>query len=131
MKSLMFLLAGVALLGSACSGDSSTGLNGQGPAAVNLGAAGNYVILAKTGISTTGVSSYVGDIGLSPAAASFITGFGLTTDGSNTFSTSALVTGKVWAADYTAPTPTNLTTAVLDMQNAYTDAAGRTSPDHT
>jgi hypothetical protein len=103
----------------------------NGPAVVNLGTAANYIILAKTGVSTTGASSYVGDIGLSPAAASFITGFGLTLDGSNTFATSALVTGKVWAADYTAPTPTTLTTAILDMQTAYTDAAGRLLPDFT
>jgi hypothetical protein len=41
------------------------------------------------------------------------------------------VTGKVYAADYADPTPANLTTAVSDMQTAYTDAAGRTLPDHT
>ena len=39
--------------------------------------------------------------------------------------------GKVWAADYAVPTPANLTTAVLNMQTAYTDAAGRTSPTAT
>ncbi|MDZ4864110.1 MAG: ice-binding family protein [Gemmatimonadota bacterium] len=102
-----------------------------GPAAVNLGTAGNYAILAKSAVSTTGASSIVGDIGLSPAAATFITGFGLTADATNTFATSALVTGKVWAANYNAPTPANLTTAVLDMQAAYTDAAGRSLPDFT
>jgi hypothetical protein len=31
----------------------------------------------------------------------------------------------VYAADYTAPTPSALTTAIADMQLAYTDAAGR------
>jgi hypothetical protein len=41
------------------------------------------------------------------------------------------VTGKVCAANYASPTPVNLTTAVGDMQTAYTDAAGRTLPDHT
>jgi hypothetical protein len=41
------------------------------------------------------------------------------------FSTSAQVTGKVYAADYAPPTPSNLTTAVADMQLAFTDAAGR------
>lgn len=91
-----------------------------GPAFVNLGTAGNYVILAKSGISTTGTTSIVGDIGLSPAAASFITGFALTAP-PTTFSTSPLVTGKVWAADYDPPTPANLTTAVSDMQTAFTD----------
>ena len=98
-----------------------------GPAIVNLGTAGNYVILAKSGISTTGVTSVLGNIAVSPAAATFITGFGLTTPSS--FSTSSLVTGQVFAANYAVPTPSNLTTAVLDMQTAYTNAAGRTLPD--
>jgi hypothetical protein len=102
-----------------------------GPAAVNLGSAGNFTILAKTGISTTGPTSIVGNLGLSPAAASYITGFGLIMDISNTFSTSALVSGKIYAADYTAPTPTTMTAAISDMQTAYTDAAGRTNPTET
>jgi hypothetical protein len=96
---------------------------------VNLGTAGDFVILAKTGISTTGVTAITGDIGVSPAAATFITGFGLIMDPSGTFSTSSLITGRAYAADYTSPTPTKLTTAVLDMQTAYTDAAGRVTPD--
>ena len=98
---------------------------------VNLGMAGNYVILAKTGVSTTGATAVVGNIGLSPAAASFITGFGLIMDASGTFSTSSLVTGQIYAADYTEPTPTNMTTAVSNMETAYTDAAGRTNPTAT
>ncbi|MCA1665000.1 MAG: DUF3494 domain-containing protein [Myxococcales bacterium] len=71
-------------------------------------------------------------MGLSPAAASFITGFALTADPSNVFSTSPSVVppAKIYAADYATPTPTNLTTAVLDMQTAYTDAAGRSPSDH-
>jgi Ice-binding-like/Secretion system C-terminal sorting domain len=99
--------------------------------AVNLGAAGSFVILAKTGVSTTGVTAITGDIGISPAAASFITGFGLIADVSNTFSTSSLVTGNIYASNYTPPTPTNMTTAISDMLTAYTDAAGRTLPDST
>lgn len=98
---------------------------------VNLGTAGDFVILAKTGVSTTGTTQITGDIGISPAAASFITGFGLIADASNTFSTSSLVTGRIYAADYTPPTPTKMTTAIGDMETAYTDAAGRTLPDHT
>jgi hypothetical protein len=96
-----------------------------GPATVNLGTAGNFVILAQTGISTTGTTNIWGDIGVSPISATAITGFGLVMDASGTFSTSTLVTGSVYAADYTEPTPTMLTTAVGDMQTAYTDAAGR------
>ena len=108
-----------------------TGLSGlgKGPAPVSLGKAGGFVILAKTGISTTGTTAVTGDIGVSPAAASFITGFSLAAP-PGSFSTSATVTGKVYASDYDSPTPANLTTAVVDMQTAFTDAAGR-APDYT
>ncbi len=92
---------------------------------VNLGTAGNFVILAKSGISTVPASAITGNIGVSPAAATFITGFALIADSSNVFSTSTQVVGKVFAANYAPPTPSNLTTAVLDMQLAFTDAAGR------
>lgn len=102
-----------------------------GPDPVELGTAGSYVLLAKAGVSTTGATAIVGDIGLSPAAGSSITGFSETLDATGTFSTSAQVTGKIYAADYTPPTPSNLTTAILDMQTAYTDAAGRVLPDFT
>jgi hypothetical protein len=98
---------------------------------VNLGTAGDFVILAKTGISTTGSTTVTGDLGVSPESATAITGFGLTMDASGTYSTSSLVTGNVYAADYTTPTPTMMTTAVSDMEIAYTDASGRVSPDYT
>lgn len=101
-----------------------------GPAAVNLGTAGGYAILAKSGVSTTGSTAITGNLGLSPAAASFVTGFALSAPPTS-FTTSALITGQVRASDYDAPTPANLTTAVLDMQAAYTDAAGRSLPDFT
>jgi len=65
-----------------------------GPASVDLGTAGNYVLLSKAGISTTGTTKIIGDIGVSPIAASAITGFGLVLDKSRTFSTSTLVTGE-------------------------------------
>lgn len=94
-------------------------------AAVNLGTAGNFVILSKAGISTTGTTSIIGNIGVSPIAAPAITGFGLIMDRSGTFSTSSRVTGKVYAANCAAPTPTMLTKAVSDMQTAYNDAASR------
>jgi hypothetical protein len=125
---------------------AGTGLGGlgQGPAPVVLGsiigagtpASPTYVILAKTGISTTGVTYITGDIGISPAAAVYITGFGaLPLNSSGCYSTSTLVSRNVYAADYsfatnacataTTDTATHLTTAVGDMQTAYTDAAGR------
>lgn len=95
------------------------------PAPVFLGTAGNFAILAQTGITTTGVTKIVGNIGVSPIDSTAITGFGLILDKSGTFSRSSLVTGKVYAANYAAPTPDMLTTAVSDMQTAYTNAAGR------
>jgi Ice-binding-like len=98
--------------------------------AVDLATAANFVILAKSGISTVPPSAVTGDLGVSPAAATFITGFSLTSDSTNVFSTSTQLTGKAYAADYALPTPSNLTTAVGDMQLAFTDAAGR-APDVT
>lgn len=99
-----------------------------GPAAVNLGTAGDFVILTKSGISTTGVTSITGDIGVSPAAASAITGFGLIMDTNGQSSHTPIVTGKVFAADYAAPTPAKMTTAVSDMETAFTTANGLTTP---
>ena len=101
-----------------------------GTAPVNLGASGNFVILAKSGISTVPQSVVTGNIGVSPIARGGITGFSETMDVSNTFSTSRQVVGKLFAADYSVPSPSNLGVAVLDMQAAYTNAAGR-APDHT
>ena len=101
----------------------------KGPAPVLLGAAGNFAVLAQTAISSVPNSVITGDIGVSPAAASFITGFSLVADSTNVFATSPQITGKAYAANYAPPTPSNLTTAVGNMQSAYTDAAGRTTPD--
>jgi hypothetical protein len=92
---------------------------------VDLGTAGGYVILSKAGISTVPNSHITGDIAVSPIAATAITGFSLTADSSNVFSTSTQVTGQVKASDYAVPSPADLTTAVSDMEVAYTDAASR------
>lgn len=97
---------------------------------VDLGTAADFTVLAKSGISNTGVTtSIVGDLGVSPIASTAITGFDLTMDASGEFATSPRVTGKVFASNYASPTPANLGTAVSDMEAAYTDAAGRTNPD--
>ncbi len=96
-------------------------------APVNLRGAGNYVILAQTGISNVATSKVTGDLGLSPAATSYITGFALTN--ATGYATASQVTGKIFAADMAAPTPINLTTAINNMSTAYTDAAGRPTPD--
>ncbi len=115
-------------------GNGSNG-GGDGPAAdaarnpsrdaVGLGASGTFVALAKSAVSSVPTSTITGDVGVSPAAASFITGFSLVADASNTFSTSPQITGRVYAANYASPTPANMTTAIGDMQLAFTDAAGR------
>ena len=97
----------------------------HGPAPVVLGTSGNYVVLAKSAISNVPTSAITGNLGLSPAASSFITGFALNLPAGGASSTSPQVTGNVYASDYAAPTPTNLTTAINDMQTAYVDAAGR------
>ena len=76
-------------------------------------------------------SVVTGDIGVSPIDSTAITGFSLILDSSTTFSTSTQVTGRVFAADFAPPTPVNMTTAVSDMETAYTDAAGRSTPDFT
>jgi hypothetical protein len=96
--------------------------------AVDLGTAGNYVILAKAGISTVPFSLITGDIAVSPIASTAMTGFSETsTDG--TAATSDQVTGFLYGADYISPTPGVLTTVIADMETAYTDAASRPNSD--
>ena len=103
----------------------------RGPAPVLLGLAGNFAILSKAGVSAIPTTAVTGDIGCSPIDSTALTGFSLSVDASNTFALSSQVTGKLYAADYTPPTPSYLTTAVSNMESAYTDAAGRPTPDYT
>ncbi len=129
---------------SGSAGSTSTGANGEPGsagaesaagadgaahdlAAVPLGSAENYAVLAKSAISNVPTSVVTGNLGLSPAAASYITGFALTKAGTSW--TSPQVVGDVFAANGDPPTPSELTVAVADMQAAYTDAAGRKLPD--
>jgi hypothetical protein len=111
----------VLLVSAACNAMTSAEIT------VNLGDAGHYAILAKTGISTV-PSSYVnGDIAVSSIAATAMTGFALTLDSSEKFSKSVQVSGYAFSASYAEPIPTDLTAAVGDMETAYTDAASRQS----
>ena len=96
-------------------------------APVDLGSAGDFALLTKSGITSTGATMVGGDIGTSPIAATAITGFALT-NSTGEFATSAHVNGKVYAASY-ALSAGMLTTAISDMETAYTDAAGRTPSD--
>jgi hypothetical protein len=91
---------------------------------VNLGVAGDFVILSKSGITNVPPSLVVGDVGTSP-----ISGTALILECPE-------VTGNIYTVDAGGPLPCRitdeprLTTAVLNMEAAYTDAAGRTNPDY-
>lgn len=118
----------LASLGASCTDDveSTSAERSQQPTpTVELGVAGKFVILSKSGISTVPPAAITGNIGVSPIAASAITGFSLIADSTNTFSMSSQVTGRVYAADYVSPTPAGMTSAVSDMETAFVDAAGR------
>ncbi len=93
-------------------------------APVNLGSAGNFVILSKSGVTDVYPSAIVGNVGTSP-----ITGAALLLACDE-------VNGTIFTVDAAGPAcevidPTDLTAAVSDMQTAYTDAAGRTLPKST
>ena len=115
LVSMMALLvvAGVGVLPSAFAAPS--------PSAVNLGAAGNFAILSQTGItdSPPGGSTITGNIGASPITGAAITGVAC-----------AQVAGIIYTVDAAGPAcsvidTALLSTAVSNMQAAYTDAAGR------
>jgi len=97
----------------------------MGPVPVNLGMAGTFAILSKSGITDVYASAIVGDVGTSP-----ITGAAL-------LLTCGEVSGNIYTVDAAGPLPcarpdaTSLTTAVRDMEFAYDDAAGRAYPDFT
>lgn len=90
---------------------------------INLGTSGNFVILSKSGITDVYPSVVTGDIGTSP-----ITGAAI-------LLTCAEVKGTTYTVNAAGPLPcyvinaSRLTTAVGDMQTAYTDAAGRNKPN--
>jgi len=103
---------------------AAEGSLGEGPVAVNLRSAGSFAILSQTGITDVYASAIVGDVGTSP-----ITGAALLLACDE-------VVGTIFTVDAAGPAcrvtaPSFLTTAVSDMQTAYTDAAGRNFPDAT
>jgi hypothetical protein len=117
--------------GSSAGSSATTGSTGStcsGAACANIATAGNYAILAKAGISSTPMSAVTGNIGVSPAATASLTGWSPIAEASNTFDTSAQVVApsKLYGADMVGgTTSSDLGTAVLDMQAAYTAAAGK------
>lgn len=92
-------------------------------AVVDLGFAGNFVILSKSGITDVYKSTITGNVGASP-----ITGAAI-------LLTCPEVNGTIYSVNAAGPLPCRvidpgmLTTAVNNMQTAYTDAAGRTKPN--
>ncbi|OEU21661.1 hypothetical protein FRACYDRAFT_224001 [Fragilariopsis cylindrus CCMP1102] len=117
----LFMLSAAAMVNAA---------SGENTLFVDLGTASDFAILAKTGISTVPASKVTGDIAVSPIASAAITGFNLAMDSSGEYSTDSgsagsQFTGHAKAPNYGHTTATELTTAVLDMETAYTDAAGR------
>ncbi len=95
--------------------------NGQEKA--NLGVAGEFAILSKSGITNVYQSDITGNVGSSP-----ITGAAILV-------TCTEVSGTIFSVDAAGPLPCRVTnasklgTAVLNMQAAYTDLAGRSNPD--
>lgn len=97
-----------------------------GPNPVSLGAAGQYVLLG-TGITTTGTSAVTGDLGLvAPGTDAVLVGWGQSA--ATTFSTSPMVTGRIYVSNYAAPTPANLIIASDDRAAAYTAVAAQGPP---
>ena len=90
---------------------------------VDLGLAGNFAILSKTGVTDVYKSTVTGDVGSSP-----ITGAAI-------LLTCPEVLGTIYSVDAAGPLPSSvnnpsmLSTAVSNMEAAYTDAAGRINPD--
>jgi hypothetical protein len=124
MKLNIFFLSAAALINAAT-------------AQVDLGTAGNYVVLAKTAITGALGSVIYGDIAVSPIAHTAITGMGalpMDENGSGDFSTSPSVVssenraadathpGHVFAANYSPDTEDSLIIAVDDMVTAYNNA---------
>ena len=106
---------------------AATGIPGTSATAaqapVNLGTAGTFAILTKSGVTDVYASAINGNVGASP-----ITGAAIGLE------CPEVMTGTIYSVDAAGPAckvtdATLLTTAVGDMETAYTDAAGRTFPD--
>ena len=113
-----------ALLGAPLVASAGPSSPVQSP--VKLGSAGTFALLSKTGITDVYASVITGDVGASPITGAAI---GLTCG--------EIASGILYTVDAAGPLPcsvtaaTLLTSAVGDMEAAYTDAAGRSRPDFT
>ncbi|WP_426197552.1 ice-binding family protein [Massilia sp. DWR3-1-1] len=105
---------------------ASAGTSSPVQSPVKLGSAGTFALLSKTGITDVYASVITGDVGASPITGAAI---GLTCG--------EIASGILYTVDAAGPLPcsvtaaTLLTSAVGDMEAAYTDAAGRSRPDFT
>ena len=118
---------GVAAISPSGPGLGPVGAVCAGAGCVNLGKSGNYVILAQAGVSTVPNSAVTGNVAVSPAARTALTGWSLITEPTDTSFGSAQVVApdRLFAADNVGGTTSvDLTTAVGDMQTAYTAANG-------
>lgn len=104
-----------------------------GPAAVNLRTAGDFVILTKTGITNVPTSAITGNIGASPITAAAMDNVTCTEITGTIYGADAAYTGSGAITCFAGGSADNtlVANAVLDMGTAYTDAAGRTTPDFT
>jgi len=121
--------SGSDVTGTVCQGEDCVFIGADGTEG-DLQTASGYAILAKDGVSTVPTSVITGNVGLSPTARIGLTGWSLVADPTDTYFTSAQVAtpGKLYAADNVGgTTAVDLTAAVLSMEEAYTDAAGRTA----
>jgi len=114
-RPMAIMLAVVAL------GTSSAAMAGQTP--VDLGSAGSFAILSKSGVTDVYQSVVTGNVGTSP-----ITGAAILLKCKE-------VSGAIFSVNAAGPLPCTVTApkflipAVLDMQIAYLDAEGRVSPN--
>ncbi|TFB72736.1 DUF3494 domain-containing protein [Cryobacterium glaciale] len=93
-------------------------------ATVDLGEAGTFAVLSNAGITNVYASSVSGNVGASP-----ITGAAIH------LTCPEVTNGTIYSVDAAGPSctvtdATYLTEAVSDLELAYTDAAGRTTPDY-
>lgn len=120
---------GTSSAGSAAGSSAATrGAVSTEAAAVPLGTAGNYAILAKTAANSTPISVVTGNVGVSPAARGYSTGWSLKSEPTDTYFTSAQVVapGKLYAADNVGGTTSvDLTRAVKNMETAYNAALAK------
>lgn len=103
----------------------------------NLETSGGFVILSKSGITNTGshISDITGDIGSSPITAAAMNGVWCSEITGTIYGVDAAYVGSGDQICFLGNPPlsnkTLVDNAVLDMEAAYTDAAGRTNPTAT